>query len=57
MIEDPPLLKVRRTFPRPDAKTIAAFQGVMTGHLVDGLDGLVVFRDPYDMITLWLGLR
>ncbi len=57
MIEDPPLLKVRRHFPRPDAKTIAAFQGVMTGHLVDGLDGLVVFRDPYDMITLWLGLR
>jgi len=39
MIEDPPLLKVRRHFPRPDAKTIAAFQGVMTGHLVDALGG------------------
>ena len=39
MIEDPPLLKVRRKFARPDTKTVAAFQGVMTGHLVDALGG------------------
>ena len=40
MIEDTPLLKVRRKFARPDTKTVAAFQGVMTGHLVDALGGM-----------------
>ena len=40
MIEDPPLLKVRRKFARPDTKTVAAFQGVMTGHIVDALGGM-----------------
>ena len=37
MIEDPPLLQVRRRFPRPDAQTVAEFAGVMTSHLVDAL--------------------
>ena len=39
MIEDPPLLQVRRRFPRPDAQTVAEFAGVMTSHLVDALGG------------------
>jgi 4-hydroxy-4-methyl-2-oxoglutarate aldolase len=39
MIEDPPLLTVRRRFPRPSAEQIAAFAGVMTGHVVDAMNG------------------
>ena len=39
MIKDPPLLKVRKEFPRPSAKLLAAFTGAMTGHVVDAMDG------------------
>ena len=39
MIEDPPLLTVRRRFPRPSAEEIAAFSGALTGHVVDALGG------------------
>jgi 4-hydroxy-4-methyl-2-oxoglutarate aldolase len=39
MIEDPPLLTVRRRFPRPNAKQLAAFRGAMTGHVVDAMEG------------------
>jgi len=40
MIEDPPLLKIRRNFPRPSNELIAAFAGVPTGHVVDTMGGL-----------------
>ena len=39
MIEDPPLLKMRRDFPRPEAGAVDALAGVATGHLVDCMDG------------------
>jgi 4-hydroxy-4-methyl-2-oxoglutarate aldolase len=40
MIEDPPLLKIRRNFPRPSDELIAAFAGVATGNVVDTMGGL-----------------
>jgi 4-hydroxy-4-methyl-2-oxoglutarate aldolase len=39
MIHDPPLLTIRRSFPRPDAALVAGFGGVPTGYLVDAMDG------------------
>ncbi|HLW89852.1 MAG TPA: RraA family protein [Roseiarcus sp.] len=39
MIKDPPLLKIRRDFPRPSKKLLAGFAGVPTGYLVDAMGG------------------
>lgn len=39
MIKDPPLLSLRRDFPRPGAAEIAAFAGMPTGYVVDALGG------------------
>jgi len=39
MIEDPPLLTVRRNFPRPNAEQIAAFTGAQSGHVIDAMNG------------------
>ncbi|MGH7123137.1 MAG: RraA family protein [Stellaceae bacterium] len=39
MIEDPPLLTIRRRIPRPDPARLASLAGVQTGHLVDAMDG------------------
>jgi 4-hydroxy-4-methyl-2-oxoglutarate aldolase len=39
MIKDPPLLTIRRNFPRPHAKELAAFAHTMTGHIVDAMEG------------------
>lgn len=39
MIENPPLLTIRRNFPRPTADQLAAFAGSPTGHLVDSMNG------------------
>jgi len=39
MIKDPPVLTVRRNFPRPAPADIAAFADVPTGHVVDALGG------------------
>ena len=39
MIEDPPLLKVKKTRRRPTAEQIAAFQNVPTGQIVDARGG------------------
>ncbi|SDR52769.1 4-hydroxy-4-methyl-2-oxoglutarate aldolase [Rhizobiales bacterium GAS113] len=39
MIVDPPLLTVRRHFPRPDASSLSALAGAQTGHLVDAMEG------------------
>jgi 4-hydroxy-4-methyl-2-oxoglutarate aldolase len=39
MIEDPPLLTLRRNFPRPTAEQLAAFEGVQTGFVVDAMQG------------------
>ncbi|HEV8389380.1 MAG TPA: 4-hydroxy-4-methyl-2-oxoglutarate aldolase [Dongiaceae bacterium] len=39
MIKDPPLLNIRRDFPRPAAKDVAAFAGVPTGYAVDAMGG------------------
>jgi 4-hydroxy-4-methyl-2-oxoglutarate aldolase len=39
MIEDPPVLVVRRRFPRPDPEVVAALADVPTGNLVDAMDG------------------
>ncbi|MBV9567409.1 MAG: hypothetical protein JO172_04665 [Hyphomicrobiales bacterium] len=39
MITDPPLLTVRRRFPRPKAESLRALAKVQTGHLVDALGG------------------
>jgi 4-hydroxy-4-methyl-2-oxoglutarate aldolase len=39
MIEDPPLLQIRRNFARPDPALRNRFTGVPTEHLVDAMDG------------------
>jgi len=39
MIDDPPLLTVRRRFPRPKPEDLAAFDGALTGHVVDAMGG------------------
>ncbi|MBV9051137.1 MAG: hypothetical protein JO196_01955 [Hyphomicrobiales bacterium] len=39
MITDPPVLTVRRRFPRPNGKSLRALANVQTGHLVDALEG------------------
>src|SRR3546814_16334069 len=39
MLEDPPLLTIRRNFPRPSAKQIEAFSGAPTAQVVDAMDG------------------
>ena len=39
MIEDPPLLKVRRNFPRPDDDATRPLRHVPTGFVVDCMDG------------------
>ena len=39
MVTDPPLLSIRRQFPRPPAELVAAFAGAATGHVVDALGG------------------
>lgn len=39
MLEDPPLLVVKRAGPRPDDTLIARLRGAQTGHVVDAMDG------------------
>jgi regulator of RNase E activity RraA len=39
MIEDPPLLTLRRNFPRPAPEALAALTGLPTGYLVDAQSG------------------
>ena len=39
MIKDPPLLTIRRNFPRPSAGEVAAFADVPTGYVVDAMGG------------------
>ena len=39
MIEDPPLLTVRRSFSRPSAAQLAAFAGTPTGFVADAMNG------------------
>lgn len=39
MLNDPPLLRVRKTFPRPDLKLVDKLVGAQTGHLIDAMLG------------------
>jgi 4-hydroxy-4-methyl-2-oxoglutarate aldolase len=39
MIKDPPLLTIRRNFPRPAPQLVAAFADVPTGYCVDAMGG------------------
>jgi 4-hydroxy-4-methyl-2-oxoglutarate aldolase len=39
MLEDPPLLVVRKEFARPPAAKLAKLAGAQTGHIVDAMDG------------------
>jgi 4-hydroxy-4-methyl-2-oxoglutarate aldolase len=39
MLEDPPLLTVRRSWTRPAAAELAKLKGVQTGQVVDAMDG------------------
>jgi 4-hydroxy-4-methyl-2-oxoglutarate aldolase len=39
MIEDPPLLQIRRNFSRPDLALLQRLVGIPTEHLVDAMDG------------------
>lgn len=39
MIKDPPILRIRRNFPRPPHDIVAAITGAATGHLVDAMGG------------------
>lgn len=39
MLEDPPLLVIRRSFQRPPAAKLARLEGAQTGHVVDAMNG------------------
>jgi 4-hydroxy-4-methyl-2-oxoglutarate aldolase len=39
LIKDPPLLRIKRDFERPETKLLEGFAGVPTGHLVDAMGG------------------
>jgi 4-hydroxy-4-methyl-2-oxoglutarate aldolase len=39
MLKDPPLLTVRRSFPRPPRAWLAKLEGAQTGHIVDAMQG------------------
>jgi 4-hydroxy-4-methyl-2-oxoglutarate aldolase len=39
MIEDPPLLQIRRNFKRPEPALLQRFAGVPTEHVADAMDG------------------
>ncbi len=39
MIEEPPVLTLRRNFERPTAAQVSAFKGVQTGFVVDAMSG------------------
>lgn len=39
MLKDPPLLTVRRTFPRPELATVDKLIGAQTGHVIDAMLG------------------
>ena len=39
MIKDPPLVTMRRNFPRPTTEQLDAFAGVQTGFIVDAMNG------------------
>lgn len=39
MITDPPLLTLKRSWPRPDMRLVAKLAGAQTGHIVDALQG------------------
>ncbi|HWA48782.1 MAG TPA: hypothetical protein VG742_10935 [Dongiaceae bacterium] len=39
MIKDPPLLTIRRNFPRPSRQDVAAFANVPTGYAIDAMGG------------------
>jgi 4-hydroxy-4-methyl-2-oxoglutarate aldolase len=40
VIEDPPILRIRRDFLRPSKESIVAFGGAATGHVVDAMGGV-----------------
>lgn len=39
MLEDPPLLEIKRSWTRPDVAKLKAFEGAQTGHVVDAMMG------------------
>ena len=39
MIKDPPVLTIRRNFPRPTAADVKAFTNAQTGHVIDAMNG------------------
>ena len=46
MIKDPPVLTIRRDFPRAAAEQVAALGGVPTGYLVDAMGGRGALAAP-----------
>lgn len=39
MIDNPPLLRIRRTFQRPSSRDLAALAGLQTGYIADAMGG------------------
>ena len=62
MIEEPPLLRIRRNPPRPTAAQIAAFQGALTGMVTDSMEGIgaldarICPLDPLNLPTTFVGV-
>jgi 4-hydroxy-4-methyl-2-oxoglutarate aldolase len=59
VIENPPLLTIRRNFPRPTAADLAAFANSPTGHLVDSMNGrgaLAYKIKPVSEATVFCGV-
>ncbi len=51
MIEDAPLLTIRRRFPRPSPAEVRAFAGLQTGFVVDALGGSGALAAPIKPVT------
>ncbi len=51
MLEDPPILTIKRAWPRPDPELLARLEGVQTGQAIDAMEGraaLVAEIKPLD---------
>ncbi|MBY6155346.1 RraA family protein [Vannielia litorea] len=52
MIEEPPILRIRRKFPRPTPAQLAAFEGMPTGFICDAMNGKGSMATPIAPLDL-----
>ena len=52
MIEDAPLLTIKKKFERPTKRQIASFHNAQTGHIVDAMGGLGAMDGKIKSVTV-----